>query len=55
MAKELDAVECWMVKCNLEYVVTEGIDVVVARLRANGYNRVADAVQSECKIPACRV
>jgi hypothetical protein len=42
---ELDAYERWMVKSNLEYIKTEGLEVVVARLRANGYNRVANVVE----------
>ena len=40
----LDTVQQWMVKRNLEYVQTEGIEAVVNRLRENGYNKVADAV-----------
>jgi hypothetical protein len=42
---KLTPYECWMVKSNMNYIKTEGIDVVVARLRNHGYNRVADAVQ----------
>lgn len=44
---ELDPFERWMVKQNLEYVKTDGVKVVTARLCAQGYNRVADAVQVE--------
>jgi len=46
MNTKLTPFEQWMVKSNLAYVAAEGIDVVVARLRANGYNRVADGVQA---------
>lgn len=42
---KLNPFELWMVKSNMNYIKTEGIDVVVTRLRNNGYNRVADAVQ----------
>lgn len=44
--RELDPVEEWMFKCNLEYIASEGVEVVVDRLRSQGYIRVADAVQS---------
>jgi len=47
--KPLDAVELWMVKSNLEYVKAEGLETVVARLRANGYNRVAAGVEAAVK------
>ena len=43
--RPLDPVEKWMAEMNLQYVENEGIDVVVARLRANGYDRVASVVQ----------
>ena len=36
----------WMVARNVEYAESEGVDKVAARLRAQGYNRVADAVES---------
>lgn len=41
---DLDAYERWMVESNLEYVTNEGLEVVVNRLRARGYGRVADGV-----------
>ena len=43
-ARPLDAFDLWMVRSNLSYVPEEGLDVVVTRLRANGYFSVADAV-----------
>ena len=49
MSKPLDGMQQWMVKCNLEYVKTEGLEVVLARLRAQGYNMVADAVEAQAK------
>jgi hypothetical protein len=42
---ELTAYELWMVKSNLQYVDRDGIELVVARLKANGYHRVADGVR----------
>lgn len=36
----------WMVARNVEYAESEGVDKVAARLRAQGYNRVADAVEA---------
>lgn len=42
--ENLNAFEQWMVKQNIEDAKTEGFDVIVARLRANGYNNVAAAV-----------
>lgn len=47
--RPLDPVECWMVKQNLNYVQTEGVETVVARLRQGGYNRVANAVEQEAR------
>lgn len=44
---KLDAFQQWMVARNLEYVETEGLEAVLDRLRAQGYNRVADAVEIE--------
>lgn len=49
MKRQLDPVEKWMVKCNLEYVKAEGVATVVARLRAQGYERVAAAVEQAVK------
>lgn len=46
-AKPLGAFEQWMVKSNLERLKTEGLETIVARLRASGYDRVADAVEKE--------
>jgi hypothetical protein len=45
----LDAFDLWMVKQNLKYAKTEGLETVVARLRANGYHTVAAAVEQEYK------
>lgn len=42
---KLSPYERWMVRSNLEYAKRVGIDVVVKRLRANGYIRVAEAVR----------
>jgi len=44
---KLSAFEKWMVKSNLQYVKAEGVAAVVARLKANGYSKVAAAVQAE--------
>jgi len=48
-AKPLNPFEVWMVKQNLGYVKDEGLEIVVARLRAQGYNRVAEAVEVKAK------
>lgn len=45
--RPLDGFDWWLVDRNLEYVKTEGLAPVVARLRANGYLRVATAVEYE--------
>lgn len=45
--EHLNAFEVWMVKRNLLYVATEGLAAVVARLKANGYDKVALAVERE--------
>jgi hypothetical protein len=42
---KLSPFDRWMVQRNLEYAKTEGVETVVARLRAQGYDRVASAVQ----------
>lgn len=47
MTRPLDAFELWMVERSLEYVKTEGLQVVVARLKVNGYLRVARKVEQE--------
>jgi hypothetical protein len=44
---DLNAYERWCVRMNLEHVKTEGLAVVVQRLHANGYHRMADAVEQE--------
>lgn len=44
---KLDNYERWMVESNLKHSETVRIEVVIARLRLNGYNRVADAVIAE--------
>jgi hypothetical protein len=45
---DLSPVDLWMVDRNVEYVATEGLEAVLARLRAQGYHRVADAVERRC-------
>ena len=47
--KPLSPVDRWMVKQNLGYVLTEGLQTVVDRLRQQGYDRVANAVEQEAK------
>lgn len=47
--KPLSPVDRWMVKQNLGYVQTEGLQTVVDRLRQQGYDRVANAVEQEAK------
>lgn len=47
--RPLDRFELWMVARNLEYVKSEGAEVVAARLRSRGYNRVGDAVELKAK------
>lgn len=48
MTRRLDAFERWMAQSNLERISDgEDRDTVVATLRANGYDRVADAVEAE--------
>lgn len=45
--RELNPFERWMVKSNLEHLEEYGgLEVAVARLRANGYDRIADAVKA---------
>jgi hypothetical protein len=44
---KMDAFQLWMVKKNVEYARTEGTELTVARLRANGYPSVAAAVEAE--------
>lgn len=44
--KPLSPMERWMVKSNLEYIADEGLTAVVDRLLANGYPRVAAAVEA---------
>jgi hypothetical protein len=43
-SKTLDPFSQWMVKQNVQYATTEGVDAVVARLRVQGYKLVADHV-----------
>lgn len=43
--RPLNPFEQWMVKSNLQYIEAEGVEAVVNRLRVQGYNRVADAVE----------
>lgn len=40
----LNPFELWMVSQQLDYVKIHGIVAVLANLRAQGYNRVADEV-----------
>jgi hypothetical protein len=42
---DLSPFEKWMVKQNIDHATTEGITTVLARLRENGYHRVANAVE----------
>lgn len=44
----LSAFECWMVRSNLDTAREQGITLreQSERLRANGYHRVADAVEA---------
>lgn len=44
--RTLDPVEQWMVDRNLEYVENEGLEPVLARLRFQGYDRVAASVEA---------
>ena len=37
-----------VIKQNLEYVKVEGLETVLDRLRSQGYNKVAKAVELEC-------
>ncbi len=43
----MDAFHWWMVRRNLAYAAYEGFGPVVARLRAQGYDAVADVVASQ--------
>lgn len=51
MRKELTAVERWMVKSNLRTARETGVTLraQAAQLRANGYSRVAEAVEAEAR------
>lgn len=51
MNRPLDLVDIWMVKQNLEHAKTEGLDVVINRLKAQGYLRVAAAVEEQFQTP----
>jgi len=42
----LDPVSEWMVKQNLGYCRTEGLEVVLRRLHSQGYHRVAGVVSA---------
>lgn len=44
MIANLNPFQQWMVRSNLQYIPAEGLDVVVNRLRANGYPNIADGV-----------
>ena len=44
MIARLNPFQQWMVRSNLQYIPAEGLDVVVNRLRANGYPNIADGV-----------
>jgi len=47
----LSAYERWMVRSNLTWAKTHGINSVVAELRHNGFSKVAAAVLEEhCKM-----
>ena len=46
--RPLNPFERWMVAQNIKYVQTEGVEPVVAQLLANGYDRVARAVEKAC-------
>jgi hypothetical protein len=52
-SRPISPVELWMAKSNLRYIPAEGLATVVARLRANGYERVARTVEAlvESKLP----
>jgi hypothetical protein len=43
--RPLDSFERWMVKRNIYHAGVEGVDLVVARLEAGGYDRIAEAVR----------
>lgn len=45
----LDAFDRWCVRQNIEHAKTEGVESIVAQLRANGYPAIADAVQAETR------
>lgn len=47
--RPLDPVEQWMVKSNLQYIEAEGVETVVNRLRVQGYDRVANAVEQSLR------
>jgi alanine racemase len=53
MSDGLDAFDRWMVRSNLDRIAAEGLDVetVVAQVKANGYHRVAAAVEAAAKSP----
>ncbi len=42
--KTLNPFECWMVRSNLQYIPAEGLELVVNRLRDNGYPNIAEGV-----------
>lgn len=56
MNTELSVFEQWMVKSNVEQIKAESLDVakIVALLRANGYNRVANGVEAAFPKPPPR-
>ncbi len=42
---QLTPMDIWMVQQNIRYAKKEGVEVVVARLKEQGYHRVATAVK----------
>lgn len=44
MARKLNPFELWMVAQQLDYVKIHGLTTVLADLRSQGYDRVADEV-----------
>lgn len=53
MKRPLNPFEQWMVKSNLDRIRAEGLQPseVAAQLRANGYPRIAEAVETEAAAP----
>lgn len=45
VTRPLNPFEQWMARSNLQYIPAEGLELVCHRLRAQGYDHIADEVE----------